>query len=389
MQQFRFCLLLVMSVLTACTVTLPDQRAAMSAPGTPMVAAQNEAASATEQDVPAQAVDALFHSLIADDEPGGVVMVIQAGQVQHQAAYGLADIEDATPLTTQHVFHLGSVGKQFTAMAIMQLAEQGMLAYDDPVGKYIPELAALGPAVTIRRLLHHTAGLPLGYDNEAVLDEIFSDPDQMPTNQDVIRYLALGGELLFSPGAEFEYNNVGYELLGALIERVSKQSYPAFLAENIFAPLGMTDTFALPNETGRTTALIPHSYVLTDDDTIEPYDSDPLDNLSGSGGVYSTLADLYRYDQALYTDQLVQQSTLAEAFTTALLNDGSPTDYGLGWSVNSETGEVSHSGEWLGFTSCLMRFPAKQWSVVVLFNRTYDLPDPCDVATGVIEIYDR
>lgn len=381
MNKSPFCLLLlVMSTLIACNVTLPDKPIATAAP---------TALIATEKDERAQKVDAWLHSFIAADEPGGAVMVIQEGQIRYQVAYGLADLAQKTPLTTQHVFHLGSVGKQFTAMAIMILAERGVLAYDDPLSQHIPELADWGEEVTIRHLLHHTAGLPVDYDNEAVLDEILPDPEQMPTNQDVIRYLALDSELLFPPGAAFEYNNVGYDLLGALIERLSGMSYPAFLEETIFAPLGMADTFALPNDARRATALIPHGYTHTDDNTVELYDSDPLDNLGGSGGVYATLADLYRYDQALYTDQLIKQSTLAEAFTSGRLNDGSLTDYGFGWSVDSTTGEISHSGEWLGFTTCFMRFPIQQLSVVTLFNRTYELPDPCDVATQVSAIYGR
>lgn len=333
-------------------------------------------------------VDRWFHSFIDDHQPGGAVIVIQKGQIQYQAAYGLADLEQGTPLTTRHLFHLGSIGKQFTALAIMLLVERGALAYDDPISTYLPELDYLEDAVTIRRLLHHTSGLPNQYDNQAVIEQILQ-PDQQPTNQDVIRYLALDRKLTSAPGQYFVYNNVGYELLGALIERISGMTYAAFLQENIFDPLRMTHTFALPNPERRAAALLPHSYIRVDNHKVAPYDTDLLDNLGGAGGTYSTIGDMYLYDQALYTEKLVKQTTLAEAFVAGSLNDDRSTGYGFAWMLNAITGTASHSGQWLGFTSCFVRNAEKELSVVVLFNRTYDLPDACISAFHVMELYEK
>ena len=308
-------------------------------------------------------VDGLFSS-ISQEGPGGAVIVIKDGEVLKESGYGLADIEKGTPITTQTLFHLGSVGKQFTALGIMMLAEEGKIKYDDPIGKYLPELSWCGSDLTIRDLLHHTSGIT-GYDEDESLRSELSDVPGEICNKDLIAALAKPRNPQFHPGDKFSYSNTGYDVLGALIERVCGKSYSEFMQSRIFGPLGMTHTFAMPNP-GREVAV---SYEMSGGSPAADK-SDPLDNLSGSGSIYSSVEDLYLYDRALYTGELIKQSTMDEAFKPAVLNDGSESRYGFGFELDPYNGEelIAHSGAWLAFSSEYMRFPQRHLSIIVLLN---------------------
>lgn len=330
----------------------------------------------------ASAVDRLFTAFIAGNEPGAVVIVIHQNKILYQAAYGLADVEEGIALTPAHIFHIGSVGKQFTAIGIMQLFQEGKLDYDDSIRMYLPELPAWAEAITIRHLLHHTSGLP-DYTT-TIIDKLFQRTDT-PTNGDLIAVLAKmrkRGE----PGEWFEYSNIGYDLLGSIIARVSGQTFTRYLDTHIFQPLRMQQTFSLPNARRQKAKLVAHSY---EEAAGEPYDSDPLDGLVGSGSVYSTVGDLHRYDQALYSNKLVKQVILAEAFKPGVLNDGSKTGYGFAFELEKwqKRAYVAHSGAWLAFQADYVRFPQEQLSVIVLLNRNYAIPNDSRLALQVAEIY--
>lgn len=346
---------------------------------TPVLAAPAGLSTAAK----AAKVDQLFATFIADNEPGAAVIVIQQGKVLYKAAYGLADLDQEIALTPQHIFHIGSVGKQFTAIAIMQLYQAGKLDYDDPIRTYLPELPAWGDTITVRHLLHHTGGLPDYTDK--LIDDLFAHSDT-PTNADLIAALTTLRKLPSAPGEEFEYSNVGYDLLGSIIARVSGQSFRAYLDRQIFRPLGMTQSFSLPNAAKQGGKLVAHSYEAADS---EPYDWDPLDGLVGSGSVYATVEDLYRYDQALYTDKLVKQAVLAAAFQSGILQDGRKTDYGFAFELErwQKRAYVAHSGAWLAFQSDYVRFPKEQLSVFVLLNRSYAIPDEPRLGLQVAAIY--
>lgn len=330
----------------------------------------------------AKQVDRLFTAFIAKDEPGAAVIVIQQGKILYQVAYGLADVAAGTALTPQHIFHIGSVGKQFTAIAIMQLFQAGKLAYDDSIHTYLPALPAWAEAITIRHLLHHTSGLPDYTD--AIMDKMFQRTET-PTNDDLIAVLSTMRKQ-GTPGEQFEYSNIGYDLLGSIIALVSGQSFARYLDAHIFQPLGMTQTFSLPNARRQQAKLVAHSYEAADG---EPYDADPLDGLLGSGSVYSTVGDMQRYDQALYTNNLVKQAILAEAFQSGVLNDGSKTGYGFAFELErwQKRAYVAHSGAWLAFQSDYLRFAKEQLSVFVLLNRNYAIPDEPRLALQVAKIY--
>ena len=308
---------------------------------------------------PNQQVDDFFAEFVSEDTPGGAVIVIQNGKILHQAAYGLANLEEDIPLTTDHIFHLASVGKQMTALGILMLVEEGNLNLDDPVGNYVPEVTHFGEDFTLRHLLHHTSGLP-DYDGN-VMDALYARSDT-PTNEDLVAVLSEMTELPSTPGDYFEYSNPGC----------------------------MSHTFSLPNDKRRAGPLVAMSYT-GESGAPEAYPYDNLDNLYGSGSIYSTTADMALYDEALYTGKFVSQATLNEAFQPAILNDGSTEPYGFGWELEEWNGEsyVAHSGAWLGFNSDYVRFPGRHLSVIVLLNRDYDYPDDPRIALKIAEFFLR
>jgi CubicO group peptidase (beta-lactamase class C family) len=332
-------------------------------------------------DPTARKVDDFFNSFITDETPGGIVIVLQDGAVIYESAYGLANLEENILLTTDHQMHIASMGKQMTGMAIMMLAEEGLLAYDDPVGQHIPELEHFGSDFTVRSLLTHTSGLA-DYD-DGITDALFELSDE-PTNADLVMVLSEMDGPANQSGQEFLYSNPGYDLLAVVIERVSGMSFPEFMQTRIFDPLGMDHSFSVPNQRRRDGPMVAISYVLEDDAPVA-YPFDALDNLVGSGSIYTTAGDMALYDEALYGDELVSQATLQDAFQPALLKNGSSEPYGFGWELEEEY--IAHSGAWLGFQSDYVRFPEKHFSVIVMLNRDYNIPDDERIALQVAEFY--
>lgn len=328
-------------------------------------------------------IDAFFAQFITPKTPGAAVMVIHDGQIIHQAAYGLADLDAQIPLTTDHGFHIASMSKQMTALAIMMLAEQGALAYAAHINTYIPELTNIAGTCTVRQLLHHTSGLP-DYEN-GITDALLAESGT-PSNADMVTVVHRKHTLLAEPGAVYSYCNVGYDLLAVVVERVSGQAFPDFLQTRIFDVLGMTRTFSLPNAHRRAHDLLALSYTGSHQHP-ELYASDPLDTIYGSGSVYTTLEDLARYDAALYTDTLVSHHTYQEALQPAVLNDDSVVPYGFGLELGHWRGEayVAHTGSWLGFNSDYVRFAQHRLSAFVLLNRDYDYPNDPRIALHVAQ----
>lgn len=370
-------MVIVVMLMTACGfLEAEEETLAESQPG------EMETGSGANGGGVSDQIDALMADY--SDGPGGVVMVIQNGEVVFQNGYGLADVENTVPVDTDTVFHLGSVGKQFTAMGVMILVEQGLVDFDEPIGTYLPELDWMDEGVTIRRLLNHTSGI-MGYDDSDDLYAALIDSAEMPTNDDLVQVLAENEDMLSEPGTEFNYSNTGYDILGAMIERVSGQKYPVFMQAYIFGPLGMIDTFAVPNSERLENDRVAQSY-----STDGVYEPDQLDNLNGSGSIYSTLGDMYLYDQVLYTEELVSQETLTDAFTSGVLNNGEETGYGFGFDIAEYSGEayVGHSGAWLGFESYYLRFSDLNISVVILLNFDYSHNEGAEgIAFAVADLF--
>ncbi|MFZ5910309.1 MAG: serine hydrolase domain-containing protein [Chloroflexota bacterium] len=317
-------------------------------------------------------VDAIFNAFITPGTPGGAVAIFQNDRIVYEAGYGLADIEQRIPMTPQHIFQPGSIGKQFTAMTVMILDEQGKLDYDDPVSKYLPELAHLGEGVTIRRLLHHTSGLTRNFHGGDLDDELLKKTQQ-PTNRDLLALLSERAELEFQPGATYWYSNPGHQALASVVERMSGQPFHVFLKENIFDPLGMVNTFSAADPRRLSDPSMCHGYLYNASGLLELYEIDPFLGLEGAAPVYTTLEDMYRYDQALYTEKMVEQSTLAEARRPLVLNNGREYPYGFARQVGTYLGQPykAHSGGWLGFRSYYIRFPEKHLSVVLFLNFSF------------------
>lgn len=321
-----------------------------------------------------QSVDDVFAQFDAEGSPGAAVLVVRAGEVLHAAGYGMASLEDGARIEPSTPVRLGSVSKAFTGMAIVILAEQGLVDFDARATEWIPELSRF-PDVTVRHLLHHTSGLPDYYSDESSLEQIATSSarDTPLQNAEAAAVYRTWGEPVSVPGEEYAYSNPGYELLALIVERASGMTFAEFLDAEIFTPLNMETAVVrdLP------TTVIPGraiGYSRTDDGEGWQETDDHWGNwLVGAGGVYASIEDMYKWDQALYEWAESGERT-AQAFAPAVLNDGSVSDYGFGWAVSDllQRPAIHHNGGWLGFRTSFFRFPEEPLSVIVLSNASAD-----------------
>jgi CubicO group peptidase (beta-lactamase class C family) len=308
-------------------------------------------------------LDSVFSYLHKKKGFNGTVLVTRYDQVLYKGAFGYADFYRKDTLSTQTAFQLASVSKQFTAMAIMMLKEQGKLRYEDSVEQYIPNFPYKG--ITIRALLTHHSGLS---NYTYFSDRLWPDRRLFMTNEDVLNLMAAHQpKPYYQPNTHFDYSNTGYALLAAIVARASGMPFATFMQQHIFAPLQMTHTFTfsqdLPAQGGK--VAIGHT------GGRRKRAPDYLDTVLGDKGIYSTVEDLYKWDQALYTQKLVKRATLAEAFTGYRLKKKKDEDYGFGWRIRRlESGDtvVYHAGLWHGYTSYLMRNPKDHTALIVLSN---------------------
>jgi CubicO group peptidase (beta-lactamase class C family) len=297
----------------------------------------------------------------------GSVLIAQDGKVFLKEGYGLADRAQGTPNTPETRFHLGSMSKQFTAMAILILQSQGKLSVQDPICNYIADCSAAWQNITIHHLLTHTSGLSSAQSNElyTILENAVDDP-AMPSDPAYFLELACGLPLDIRPGEQYAYNNVGYILLAHIIEGMSGQSYAAFLEQAIFTPLNMQDTGYEDRSSG-----VAKLYADRNDTTAAQYD--PLPISDGTGGLYSTVEDLFLWDQALYTDQLLPRTKLQRMFEPYVpdTGDGPGFGYGYGWGVWEDRGRpvVFVTGGGPAFATLLIRYPGDELAVIVLTNQ--------------------
>jgi len=308
-------------------------------------------------------LDALFQDFNQPGSPGASVMVIHRGKVVLAKGYGLANLEDSIPCGTNTNFRLASVTKQFTAMAVMILAERKKLSFDERLADFFPEFPAHGKQITLRHLLNHTSGL-IDYE------DVIPKGTEIPVlDRDVLRLLLRQDKTYFPPGTKYRYSNSAYALLALIVEARSGNTFARFLQENIFRPLKMTNTRAY--EQGL--SVVPHrayGYSLAGS-TFKRTDQSLTSSVLGDGGIYSSVAALYHWDQALYTARLVSRKMLRLAFTPGPATDHPATGYGFGWFIGQYCGlrEIWHSGNSLGFTTRIARFPDKQFTVIILTNR--------------------
>jgi CubicO group peptidase (beta-lactamase class C family) len=343
--------------------------------------------SETKEELAAR-VGALMAQWNAGDTPGAAILVVRDGQVLLSKGYGLSNIEGKAPIRPDTVFDLASVSKQFTAMAILILAERGKLSVDDPLSKFFPEFPAYAQKITIRHILNHTSGLPDYMEalmTAGKIDKQWKPGGFEPTSADIIKVLAEQKAPRFMPGAKFEYSNSGYVVLGQVATKAAGKPLPQFLKENVFEPLGMKSTLVADE----TKPKIKNRAVSYGSEAGKFVDADytPLNLIYGDGNVNTTIEDMFKWDQALYTEKLVKKATLKQAFTSGKLNDGNETGYGFGWGIGRFGGldVVAHSGGWAGFRTDIMRFPNERFTVVVLANWTHFRP--ADISRMIARIY--
>ena len=310
-------------------------------------------------------IDAVFAAYAKADSPGCAVGVARGGDIIFEQGYGMANLEYDVPLTASSIFEAGSVSKQFTAAAVLLLAEDGKLSLDDPVRKYVPELDDSASGVTIRNLLNHTSGLRdwgtiVGISGWRRGTRQFSHPL-------VLDVISKQRALNFAPGTQWSYSNSGYNLAAMIVERVSGKSFPDFTRDRIFTPLGMThsswrDNFARVVK-GRATAYDPEEKTYVSDMDTE--------NIYGNCCLLTTVGDLLRWNENFATAKVGNRKMLETMQTPAVLANGQRLDYAFGLFVNDSEGkrEVYHSGATAGWRAFLTRRLYDGLSIAVLCNR--------------------
>jgi CubicO group peptidase (beta-lactamase class C family) len=330
-------------------------------------------------------VDGLFSALIAEREPGAAVLVVNDGGVIFERGYGLADLRSSRPIDAQTNFRLASVTKQFTAAAVMLLVRNQKLRYEDVLTEIFPDFPEYGRAITVRHLLNHTSGLP---DYEDLMPP--ADPARPIEQVQISDTGALGllksqASAKFKPGEKWSYSNSGYVVLGLVVEKVSGRTFAGFLQERIFRPLKMTGTVAYVR--GRNEVPNRAFGYSRDDGRWKDTDQSPTSATFGDGGVYSSLSDLLKWDEALRRHTLLTDAEMRSALTPVHAPGGLPTDptdpdgsaaeYGFGWFLNPWRGHARmwHDGDTSGFRTAIQRFTGDGLTVIVLCNRT-DLDAP-------------
>ncbi|WP_109123689.1 serine hydrolase domain-containing protein [Dyella sp. C11] len=320
----------------------------------------------------ARDVDALM-AAYQGNVPGASLLVIKDGQPLVRRGYGLANMETREAATPATNYRLASVSKQFTAAAILLLAERGKLSLDDHARHWLPELPASHEDITIRQLLSHGGGL-IDYE-----DLMPADQTAQISDADVLHMLAAEPRSYFPPGTSYRYSNGGYVLLGLIVERASGQSLPDFLARNIFQPLGMSHTLLYVHGGP---AVTHRAYGYSDDNGHwMQTDQSPTSATRGDGGIYSSIDDLAKWDAALYDHRLLSDNSRQLAFSAQNTVTGEPDvdSYGYGWRIHGDV--LWHSGESMGFRNVIIRWPKQHLTVILLSNRND--PEPYRTALAI------
>ena len=306
------------------------------------------------------------------------MLVARKGRTIRAEGYGLANVELSVPVKPETLFQSGSVGKQFTATAVMMLVEAGKISLDDPLSKFFPQAPAWWKQVTVRELLSHTAGFTdypedFDYRKDYTEEQLLAIVEAIPP--------------AYAPGTSWSYSNLGFLTLGILIHRVSGEFYGDFLRHRIFKPLDMATTRIIDEAD-----IIPNrssGYRLVEGHLKNQEWVAPTVNTTADGSLYFSILDLAKWDAALYTNVLLKDSTREQMWTVAKLNDGKPNSghYGFGWFIESDGAHrvVEHEGQWQGFETQISRYVDDGLTVVVLTNLGSAKPDK--IAHEVAAIY--
>jgi CubicO group peptidase (beta-lactamase class C family) len=323
----------------------------------------------------------------AERIPGLALAVVRDGKIVKAQGYGLANIELGVAVKPETIFQTGSVGKQFTATAVMMLVEDGKIRLDDRIGKYLPSSPASWNNITVRNLLTHTSGIP-DYESDSVTkkDAAFINLRNDYTEDELFTKFS-GLPLDFPPGSKWSYSNSGYVILGILIHKLTGQFYGDVLQERIFRPLGMTSTRIISEAD-----IIPNraaGYRLVNGEIKNQEWVSPTLNTTADGALYTNALDMAKWDAALYTEKLLKKGSLDQMWSAVRLNDGKTAAYGFGWDVTQVNGHrlIEHGGAWQGFTTQISRYVDDRFTVIVLTNLDSEHSEPDKIAHNVAAAY--
>ena len=307
-------------------------------------------------------IDAAIGQYYKPNEPGAVVLVAKNGKTIFRKAYGLADAAKGTSMTPEMQLRVGSITKQFTSTAILMLVDEGKIKLDDDITRFLPDYPTNGKRITIEHLLNHTSGIASFTGKPGYAEHMAED---MPVSAMIASFKNDPRD--FEPGTRYKYNNSGYYLLGAIIEKVSGMTYAAFLEQRIFTPLGMHDTAYDGKEHGKAVRAAGHS---RGPSGFVPSAAISMTQPFAAGALVSTADDLARWDAAVSAGKLLKPATWQRAFAKTTLADGKQSDYGYGWGIGAVRGVpvIEHGGAINGFNTYALRVPSEQVYVVVLRN---------------------
>ena len=327
-------------------------------------------------------VDRIFAEWNTTSSPGCALAVVKDGHIVYEHGYGMANLELGVAITPQSVFDIGSVSKEITAMAILLLVQDGKVALDADIRKYLPEMPDYGSQITVRHLLHHTSGLR-NYDDLFDLEGI---PEaDLTTDRDAMDLIVRQKGVNFKPGEEFLYSDTNYFLMSQIVKRVTGQTLRQFAQDRIFGPLGMTSTHFHDDHTmivpRRATGYAPHD---GGDFGIDMSDFEQL----GDGSVMTTVEDLFKWDQNFDHPLVGGAEAIRQLTTPGTLNNGQPIPYGMGLFIDHYRGLnwIHHSGEWVGYRAALSRFPDQHFSTLITCNCVGSM-NPMAMAKQVADIY--
>jgi len=342
------------------------------------------AAHAVPDEPTSATVDEFVNSeLRAQHVPGVALAVVRGGKIIKTAGYGMANVELSVPAKPESIFQTGSVGKQFTAAAVMMLVEDGKVGLDDKISKYFPDSPPAWKDIAVRHLLTHTSGIP-DYTSEKAGGAVNMRTDY--TEEELVKKIA-GLPLDFQPGEKWSYSNSGYLILGVLIHHLSGEFYGDFLQHRVFQPLQMNSTRIISEAD-----IVPNrsaGYRLVKGELKNQEWVAPSLNTTADGALYTNVLDLAKWDAALYTERLLKKSSFDQMWTPVKLNSGKTSPYGFGWRVAEVNTHrlLEHGSAWQGFTMHISRYVDDQLTIIVMTNLDSGHADPGKIAHGVATLY--
>ncbi|GAB3163186.1 serine hydrolase [Telluribacter humicola] len=325
-----------------------------------------------QSSTPVAKIDSLFAEWNKPGKPGAAVGVVHKGKLIFAKGFGEADLETGAPITPETVFHVASVSKQFTAYAIVLLAQQGKLSLDDDIRKYVPEVPDFGKTITLRHLLNHTSGLR---DQWNLLAMSGRGLDDVITKAHIFNLIKRQKELNSEPGSTFNYCNTGYTLLAETVSRVTKQTFPDWMQQNVFKPLGMNSTLFYDNNE-RMVKGRAYSFHITPG--VGTFSKSPLNYANvGATSLFTTVNDLARWIDNFRATKVGAPATMTQMLEKGRLNKGDTLSYALGLFHSQYKGlsYYGHNGADAGFRSFLTYFPKEDYGFIVLSNQAEFNPD--------------